>query len=309
MALNDKTTQELEDLYKTTLSDKQQSYKKARPSASSALCQRNMALDMLLEPSWNTIPQSLPYYAAIGSAIEKKVLNGYEKKGLLYLSQWKMADELMSELPDFNVGGIIDAFIEHNGRLLLYDIKSVGSVETSEEKDVAGIVKPVHLAQMQTYAAITGFTEVYLQYFSRKVQDTFSLTDSSPTTRIVKIQTDAKSLERQVGIILFAIRSKELGVVPDKLTGIKKSHCSSAFCPYVEFCWNDERLKQNVTMMQDFLTPESISELKIECLNDAAKYIANMPIRYQKTLDLLKVARDKRLKDNKGKIVQGADND
>ena len=58
---------ELEKLFHNSLSDKRQTYKQTRPSASSAMCQRQIMLNMSLEPEWTTISKSLDFYAQIGN--------------------------------------------------------------------------------------------------------------------------------------------------------------------------------------------------------------------------------------------------
>lgn len=309
------STSFLETNFKKAYSKRAKTRKKSRPSASSSLCPRQIALGIEAPERWYDKPKALEDYAALGNAIEENVLRKYRSAGQLYLDQWKIPEQLTKL--GLNVGGIIDAFIEIDGELVLLDIKTVGAVESApyiqlhshEVNDlVSGVdlvfpatdkrlketiekgVKDSHIAQLQLYAAITGIDNVYIQLMSRKVQDTYT-TDGDPSVKFEMVPVSTSSLEKRVAIVHYAERCRELGYLPDKLAGIKKTMCSDAFCEFQAFCWKDEDCG---TSLQPIPAEMSVA-IKLESIEFAKEYIAKRPERKELTLKLLadeKLKRD-----------------
>lgn len=292
---------------------------KDRPSASSAMCQRQVALQLTIDKTFVKQPKALNDYARIGNAIEDGVLSRYRKANQLFLSQWKIPEALTSL--NFNIGGIIDAFLQIENTLILLDIKSVGSVESEptislSSNEVAMLmqgesllfhpddnrmknsvekgIKEAHVSQLQLYAAVTGFDEVYIQLMSRRVQDKFEFDNTAPTTKFEQIPVDIPTLERRVAIVMYGIECKKKGYIPEPLNGIKKSHCADAFCSFQDFCWKDKSLSLKEDLQH---IPEKVgSELKKECIDKAKEYISKRNERYELTLSLITDERNRRLK-------------
>jgi len=312
---NELTTSFLEANYKNLYTELTTTNKYERPRPSSSLCPRQITLGMSVTTTFKQM-KCLQDYATIGNAIETTVLNKYREQGQLYLSQWRIHDSLLRL--GLNMGGIVDAFLKINDKLILIDIKSVGSVEnhssfplSSEEvnliasgvsftispddervKQTTGkLVKESNLAQLQLYAAITGFDEVFIQYMSRKVQDGYTI-DGTPSVKFEKVPVNNSALENRVAVVYYSQLCLENGLIPDKLKGIKKTSCGDAFCPFIAHCWKDEPIETDLGQ----ITPEKSSELKKIALGAATEYIAKRHERYQLTLELIEAERNARLK-------------
>lgn len=290
-----------------------------RPSVSSSLCPRQIGLTLAADAHSTEKPKSLQYYAAIGNALEAVALRQYRDAGQLILSQWRIPKEI-TDL-GMNLGGVIDAIVEIDGNIILIDIKTVGTVEAApflmlnhedmnhlsngrsievesedpriKETAIKGS-KEGHLAQLQLYAAMTGLDDVYLQIMSRKVQDRFSTSDSSPTVKFEKVSTATAQLEKRVAVVLYGIRCKELGFLPDVLLNIKRSHCSDAFCNFQNFCWkgNEDNINPNLQP----ISVETSKELKMEAYEKAKDYVSLRAERLEITMALLQREHDRRVR-------------
>lgn len=311
------STTELENFFASLHSGKTQTYKKERPSASASLCQRQIALDMLLPPREIERQKSLDYYAEVGKAIETIALQNYRKSGALILSQWKMPQQLTGL--GVNVGGIIDALISYKGEIVLIDIKTIGFVDStahinlnptevqqlmqgndilllSEDERVKTTVekklKEAHLAQLQLYAAITGLDNVYLQVMSRRINDVFNFEDTGPTVRFEQVSLDDATLKKRIAVVLYAQMCYERKLIPDKLAGIKKSHCSDAFCTFVDYCWKNGPID---TTGLTAIEKEEQLELKKLAFAMAETYISYRPQRREITMELITKEREDRV--------------
>ena len=312
---NELTTTFLEDNYKRLYHSFTQNQKHTRPRPSSSLCPRQITLGMTVDAPYEQM-KCLNDYATIGNAIENTVLNKYRSNGQLYLSQWRISESLLNK--GLNMGGIVDAFLKINDKLVLIDIKSVGSVENAasiplshEEveavnsgqnltinagdtriKQTTGkLSKESNLAQLQLYAAITGFTDVFIQYMSRKVQDGYTI-DGLPSVKFERIPVTTAILENRVAVVYYSQLCLEYGFIPEKLKGIKKTTCGDAFCPFVNYCWKDEPIDTDLSTIE----PEKSSELKKVALAAAQEYIAKAPERYEITLEEIEKEHKHRLK-------------
>lgn len=288
-----------------------------RPSASSSLCPRQIALGINVPPRAVKQPKALSDYASIGNTIEEGVLAKYRKHNQLYLSQFKLPTELTSL--GLDIGGIIDAFLIINHSLILVDIKTVGNVDShpsvplqadelallTQGKDIVITsadgrvkhsiekgVKEAHIAQLQTYAAVTGFDDVYIQLMSRRVQDGYT-TDGNPSVKFEQINTSLAALEKRVGIIMYSQLCLKEGFVPDKLSGIKKTTCRDAFCTFVDYCWEGN---SDLSTSLQVISPNISTELKLIALERAKEYMAAKDERKAITLRIIEAERDRRIK-------------
>lgn len=309
----------LENNFKSLYTPHSSSRQNTRPSASSSLCPRQIGLTMNVPERPIKVLPTLADYAAIGNTIESIVLAKYRKANQLYLSQWKIPQELTSL--GLDVGGIIDAFLMINGQLLMIDVKTVGSVDTQAyvplqrdevttlmsggevtitstddriKQTVEKGVKETHIAQLQLYAAVTGLDNVYIQLMSRRVQDTYT-TDGSPSVKFEQVPTTLGALENRVAVVQYALRCLQLGYLPDKLKGIKKTTCEDAFCTFQDYCWKGEIIDTSLAPID-----EKVSfDLKRECLGFAQDYMSRKEERKALTLTLLEQERQHRNKKGK----------
>lgn len=313
----DITTSFLETNYKNLYTSVKRTEIKKRPQPSSSLCPRQIALGMRVEMSFEQM-KCLNDYATIGNAIENTVLSKYRNNGQLHLSQWRIPDDILDM--GLNMGGVVDAILNINGNLILIDVKSVGSVENyssialsneeieliANEKELiispddsrikqttAKLTKEANLAQLQLYAAMTGFDTVFIQYMSRKVQDGYSA-DGVPSVRFDKVPVTTSILENRVAVVYYSQLCLEYGLIPDKLKGIRKTSCSDTFCPFINYCWKDEPIQTDLSVID----PEKSSELKKIALGAAQVYIADRPKRYEVALDVIE--RERKLRQKKG---------
>lgn len=309
----------LEKNFKSLYSDYGTSRQNTRPSASSSLCPRQIGLTMNVPPRTIKVLPTLADYASIGNTIEDNALSKYRKSGQLHLSQWKIPEELTSL--GLDVGGIIDAFLMVNGELLLIDIKTVGSVDTQsyvplQQDEVTTLmtggeitisstderikqtvekgVKDTHIAQLQLYAAVTGLDNVYIQLLSRRVQDTYT-TDGSPSVKFEQVPITLGALENRVAIVHYALRCLQLGFIPDKLKGIKKTTCGDAFCNFQDYCWKGEIIDTSLLAIDEKVS----MDLKRESLGFAQDYMSRKEERKLLTLELIEKERVARMKKGK----------
>lgn len=312
-------TKFLENNFKSLYTPHSYSRQNTRPSASASLCPRQIGLAMNVPERPIKVLAALSDYAAIGNTIESIVLAKYRKAKQLYLSQWKIPSELTSL--GLDIGGIIDALLMINGELVLIDVKTVGSVDTQayvplQQDEVSQLmsggsitlessddrikqtvekgVKETHIAQLQLYAAVTGLDNVYVQLMSRRVQDTYT-SDGAPSVKFEQIPTHLAALESRVAIVQYALRCLQLGYLPDKLKGIKKTTCGDAFCTFQDYCWKGEIINTSLAPIDEKVS----MDLKRECLGFAQDYMSRKEERKALTLTLLEQERQHRNKKGK----------
>lgn len=299
----DRLKQNFSDILPTT----RKTFTQKRPYASQAMCPRQMTLAGLCPSGTDEIGKSLPFYGAIGSAIEDVAVSAYAEAGQLITSDWKIPTDFFGGM--FDIGGKIDLIISMDGEPILLDIKTTGSVLstkivklsdndlgdlksgeslTIEPDDDRILVQsskatyPNYIAQMQVYSAVTGIRTAYLQYFSRKVQDIYSHTDTSPTTDFVKIDTSDDSLARRIAMVIYAIDCRNRGLIPAIPEQVKKTHCSNAFCRFQNYCWGNSVLPISENLIEENLA----RVLKKDAFDKAKLYIAGMPERLEKFMKL-----------------------
>lgn len=294
----------------------EQSFKQKRPYISSSMCQRQIALNGLMETRDVYRSPAMKYYASIGNAIETIIVNNYETAGNLLIHSWKLPKELFPE--GIDLGGKIDMIISYRGLPVLIDIKTVGVVDASsyinisEEElrqlelgnDITIVaednrpkattskkIKEAYQSQLQLYAAITGLDEIFLLSASRRVQDSFtSGGHMSAVFNRIEIMND--TLKRRIAILIFGVMSRDLNLKPSKLLTLKKSHCSDAFCSFVDHCWNDVPLEQDFNEM----SLDQERSLKNEALAIAEQYISERASRRDLTMQLIQAEKLRRQK-------------
>lgn len=285
---------------------------KDRPSASSSMCQRQVALNMKANAHFIQQPPTLNTYAQIGNTIEKIALAKYKEARQLIVSQWKLPTRLTNRGVD--VGGIIDAIVNINDQVVLIDIKTIGVVDSEpylplDHSEISALLqgsevtiqpndnrikntvekgaKESHFSQLQIYAAITGLDTVFIQLLSRRVQDKYSFTDGAPSVRFVSVPTDDAVLEKRIAVVIFGNECAKRNILPDKLYGIKKTHCADAFCPFQKLCWDGEHIPHSLEPVDD----DTLKAIKKESIQKAREYISDRPNRLDITMELLKVKK------------------
>lgn len=293
--------------FQTLESTTELNFKQKRPYISASMCQRQIALNGLLETREVTRSPAMKYYAAIGNAIERIIVNNYDNANKLLIQSWKLPKELFPQGVD--LGGKIDMIISYKGLPVLVDIKTVGVVDASSYVNLSPIelqqlqngdditiiaddnrhkattskkIKEAYQSQLQLYAAITGLDDIFLLSCSRRVQDSFT-SEGHISAVFNRIDIQNEVLKRRIAILLFGIMARDLKLEPTKLATLKKSHCNDAFCSFVTHCWDKGTLEQEFEPM----SLDQEKELKNEALNAAEIYISERVSRRDLTMSLL----------------------
>lgn len=298
----------------------EENFQQKRPYISASMCQRQIALNGILPTREVYRSPAMKYYAEIGNAIERVIVNNYDKAEKLLIHSWKLPKELFPKGVD--LGGKVDMVISYKGLPVLVDIKTVGVVNASSyvnlstnelqqlqngdditivaddnrhKATTSKKVKEAYQSQLQLYAAITGLNDIFLLSCSRRIQDSFSM-DGHISAVFNRIEIPNDVLKRRIAILIFGIMARDLKFEPSKLMTLKKSHCSDAFCSFVNHCWNGEKLEEDLLEM----SPETEKELKNEAMNQADIYISERASRRDITMDLIQKEQERRKEINQG---------
>lgn len=186
------------------------------------LCARRNVL--LEHNSWIASEKSAASaaYMAIGVALENLLAEGLHRNGKLLAQSFPLV-----QMPELKISGKIDLVVyDQSDELALIEVKSCGKLPTEPN--------PVHLAQIQTYAAVSGIQKAWLTYISRNVRDEYGpklalrsfRVDTSPVVLISRLQT--ASLSR------FASNAHVLPPVPAHF----RKHTECHYCEFRDsFCW------------------------------------------------------------------------
>lgn len=301
-------------------------YAQSRPWASQSFCPRQMTLQAYMQEGTVPVSQSLEAYARIGTALESWIIDTYSAANELIIKDYQLDKELFEGY--FDIGGKIDLIVQNRGRWVLMDVKTAGvvdgnaSIPLSIDETIAlnqgndiiiraqderpKIQKPkgtskAYIAQLQTYAAITGLDNAFLLFVSRKVQDTFNVSSTMPSIQYVPVDTSIDALTKHITKIIYAIKMRDLGQMPSIPTDITKTNCSDAFCPFVKSCWQDEPFDMLVSSVASTLSPDEDKALKMTSFEIAKEYMANRPARLEKFKVLINNEKAKRTLDTLAK--------
>jgi hypothetical protein len=230
--------------------------------AESGLCARKNVLHA--NNTWipfDKTPASVGYMA-LGDALENMLAKGLANKGKLVAQNMYLTD--MSSL---KIRGKMDLiFSDHEDKLRLAEIKSCGQLP-SEPK--AG-----HLAQVETYAAVSGFDRVWLTYVSRNIRNSFGPKISMKTFEVIITEDVIRSRLEIAALSMLATRH---GKLPPKAAHFRKSQ-ECLYCPFLDFCWG--KVESGL--------PEMSLETYAKFVNAASKVaevlIKKRPTRYVRTL-------------------------
>lgn len=148
---------------------------------------------------------------------------------------------------------------------------------------VAQKPKVSYLGQAELYSAVTGINNGFICMVSRGVVDNWNFDSKNNISHaFFPIDISPDNLTKRVASVIYTIKCRDAGYVAQKPKGIKKSHCSGAFCPFIDECWGNENFG-----LQHVPTTQSNS-WKVEAMEIAAKYIENRPQRYETVLELMR---------------------
>lgn len=261
---------------------------KARPhlyGADAGLCARR---NVLLEHNvWMASEKSptTAAYMAIGVALEDMLAKGLRRNDRLVTTQFKLP-----KMDEVYISGYVDLIIfDSEDKLAIVEVKTCGKLP--EE------ASPVHLAQVQTYAAVTGIKRAWLTYISRNVRDEFGTklamrtfaVDVSDATLLSRLQTAAMS--RLAGNIA------KLPPVPAHF----RKHTECHYCEFRDaFCWRSRPGlgADDPQPPLELLDTKAMMLLDIDSMELAKSMFSNTEVRYREVLETLLFSSKIHLLDN-----------
>jgi hypothetical protein len=191
--------------------------------ADAGLCSRRNVL--LEHNTWlsNTTTASSNAYMSIGVALEDMLGRSLREKNRLLAQGMYLV-----EIPDLKIRGKIDLIAyDHEDMLSLIEVKTCGKLPT--------VANPVHLAQIQTYAAVSGITRCWLTYISRNVAT--EPWGPGIAMRTFEVDTREEVLKGRLHTAVVSRLASDL----KKLTPVPASFRKHTECHYCEFrdshCW------------------------------------------------------------------------
>lgn len=211
------------------------------------------------------------------SSLDKIVLTKEELNEILKDFLYTLPDEIYSKAL-YTACDVANWLLEKEREDIVDNV--IDKIVTS--KKTFNPVNHAYIAQVQTYSAITGIDHCYLQYYSRKVQDSFSL-NGVPSLYVYEVDVSDKILKQRMANIYYALLCRDELVVPKKSGIIKKGHCQQLYCNFIDFCWNEADNPLDLPVISD----ERHDILWKEAKRKAIIYINDRPERareFHKTL-------------------------
>ena len=224
-------------------------------------------------------------YMAIGVALENLLAEGLKSKGALIAQGLRI-----QEMPELKISGIIDlVIIDSEKELALVEVKSCG--------ELPSVPNPIHLAQIQTYSAVSGIDKCWLTYISRNVRakGTFG---PGVSIRTFRVGTSKEELVNRLRIAALSVLCSRVKKIPPVDPAFRKdTECH--FCVFKDFCWTTRPSLGSVPPNSP-LEELSISEyivLNEEAGGLASRLVDQRDVRKEVTIDgLMKLKLDKRVK-------------
>lgn len=217
--------------------------------ATAAYCPRK---NFLMSMGWKGLGNfsaASNLFVEVGNGIEKAVVKGLMQNGKLFYNN--------VYLPDIEpkVAGKIDLiYLDHNNKVALGEVKSCKQLPLEP--------KPEHLWQTYTYAAISGFDNVYLMYFERNIVDP----RMKVAIKVFEIEITQDVLEKVFTNILLSTNAIENKWIPDIPYNFRKSK----ECLYCQFkglaCYVEEEEAEAVKELKGFknISEDELNKIKLE---------------------------------------------
>lgn len=199
---------------------------KARPhlwGADAGLCaRRNVLLQHNTAVATTVTPESNAYMS-IGVALEDMLAKGLNENGRLLIQGM-----YLPLMPEVKIRGKIDLIIfDHEDKLALVEVKTCGKLPNEP--------RPTHLAQIQTYAAVSGITRCWLTYISRNVQG--EEWGKGLAIRTFQVETGKDALRSRLATALLSQEAGEAAALPPVPAHFRK-HTECHYCEFRDFyCW------------------------------------------------------------------------
>lgn len=269
---------EIDAWYQEILSERSDA--RARPylyGSDAGLCARRNVL--LEHNTWLPSEKSpaTQAYMAIGVGLEDMLAQSLQRNQRLIVQGQRLI-----EMPEVKISGKIDLIVfDHQDELSLIEVKTCGKLPETPN--------PVHLAQIQTYAAVSGITKCWLTYISRNVREEFG---RELALRSFAVDTSKEVLKHRLHTALLSRHASDYHKLPQVPPSFRK-HTECHYCEFRDvFCWGERPgLGGNPPMdpMHEY-TPAEQVVLDNFISKDAEELVNNIIIRKMSTIqDLLKI--------------------
>lgn len=229
--------------------------------AGASYCSRQNFLNSKAYETRAQVTPASQLYMGIGSGVEQAVVDGLTRKGRLFFNN------LYVPPMEPKVAGKIDlVYLDQNDQITIGELKTCGNLPTKP--------KPVHEAQLMTYAAVGGYKRANLIYISRNVADN----QGNVLIRAFELDLSEARLVSTLERIVLSQMAIDEGWLPDIPVTLRKSDC--LYCQFKKFCWDDAPL--DVTY--DILPPDVRDEKRQLVEQRARQLLAERTQRYVASL-------------------------
>lgn len=194
-------------------------------ASTGGICARKSFLHVF-QPGTTITSASLRFYAEIGNTVETLILEALKKENRLLA-----AGEFLPNT-EIDLGGIIDGLIID--KLNEQECPFILEIKTCES--IPPKAKLNHYMQTLLYSAIIGLP-AKIVYIPRARLASY---DGIINLEEFEVPFTYDELRIPLWELVMAGLCYALEVLPDKKYGIKKTHCSSVYCPFVNHCWNTQ---------------------------------------------------------------------
>lgn len=215
-------------------------------------------------------------YMAIGVALENLLAKSLEESRRLVKQ-----DVRLLEMPELKVSGKIDLIIfDSEDELAIIEVKTCGELPKEP--------KPTHLAQVQSYCAISGIQRAWLVYLSRNLRPLQPI-----PTRTFSVDCSEEALTEKLRIAALSRLASDEGVLPPTPASFRK-HTECHYCEFRDhFCFGSRPgLAKGGTPLAapplPELEPEEVIKLDAKAKLLAKELYLNSDYRRVKTVEFLK---------------------
>ena len=160
-------------------------------------------------------------YMAIGVALENMLRDALQRDNRLIASNYRIP-----QVEGIPISGKVDLIaVDNSERVSIFEVKTCSALPK--------LPKWVHLQQLQTYAAVTGFDRAFLTYISRGVQSTYG---GGLDILTFQIDTSRSSLYDRLLTAAISNLAIPSGFVPPMQPTFRKS-VECLHCPFIPVCW------------------------------------------------------------------------
>jgi hypothetical protein len=211
-------------------------------------------------------------YMAIGVALEDLLAATLKRNDRLLIQSCRLV-----EIPEIKISGKIDFVVfDSEDQLALIECKTCGELPTEP--------KPTHLAQIQTYCAVSGVHRAWLTYLSRNLQPKRPL-----LIRTFQVDCSEESLTNRLATAwLSKLASARRALPPVPATFRKHTECH--YCEFRDFfCYQDRPGASGAlpTSPLPELEPGELIEMQSLANYNARLLYQDSQERFQRTVEVL----------------------